>query len=434
MEETRAAARINTRFCVAVDGVDPEVTPRAGNISATGVYFESERDIGSVGTVHWLHVASADQASWMSVMACVARVIELVEGGRHLRGVAFQFMPLSDDQAEKLQDFVRYVLASAPDEGPEAATVDQRLEAKAVSEAPPALPPMPEVPADAIVSRLSVRTLVLDTTWPVEEGATVRVEIAAPGLAQALALKGRAVRVRTTSMIESDPRYQIELRVHDERGTTPRALTAAPPAPSGGSVRPGGSVSPGGSGRPPATPGSVVPPPPPMPKGTGSVRPPGSVPPDRGSAAQPVDAAVSETLDQLFSSIIARPVEAPAPAHKHLSGSLDRIRLPTLFALAEMERMSGALDVKQGAHLARLFLREGRILDVEPIPEGSTHRAELSRLCAWDNGTFEFAMDVIDRPDRVGVPTTALLLDLAREADEADRDDEEPVFAEGDTI
>lgn len=428
MQETRAAARINTRFCVAVDGIDPEVTPRAGNISATGVYFESERDIGSVGTVHWLHVASADQASWMSVMACVARVIELVEGGRHLRGVAFQFMPLSDDQAEKLQDFVRYVLASAPDEGPEAATVDQRLEAQAVSEAPPALPGMPEIPADAVVSRLSVRTLVLDTTWPVEEGATVRVEIAAPGLSQALALKGRAVRVRTTSMIEDDPRYQIELRVHDERGTTPRALTAAPPAPSGGSVRPGGSA------RPPASPGSVVPPPPPMPKGSGSVRPPGSVPPDRSSAALPVDAAVSETLDQLFSSIIARPVEAPAPAHKHLSGSLDRIRLPTLFALAEMERMSGALDVKQGAHAARLFLREGRILDVEPIPEGSTHRAELSRLCGWDSGTFEFFMDVIDRPDRVGVPTTALLLDLAREADEAGRDDAEPVFPEGDSI
>jgi hypothetical protein len=142
---------------------------------------------------------------------------------------------------------------------------------------------------------------------------------------------------------------------------------------------------------------------------------------------------VSETLDQLFSSIIQRPVEAPAPAHKHLSGSLDRIRLPTLFALAEMERMSGALDVKQGTQTSRLFLRDGRILDVEPMPEGSTHRAELSRLCAWDNGTFEFFMEVIDRPDRVGIATTAMLLDLAREADEASRD-EEPKFAEGDNI
>jgi hypothetical protein len=430
MQETRAAARINTRFCVAVDGIDPEVTPRAGNISATGVYFESEREIGSVGTVHWLHVASADQASWMSVMACVARVIELVEGGRSFRGVAFQFMPLSDDQAEKLQDFVRYVLASAPDEGPEAATVDQRLEARAVSELPaqPAQPAesISDIPSDAVVSRLSVRSLVLDTTWPVEEGTTVRVEIAVPGLAQALALKGRAVRVRTTSMIESDPRYQIELRVQDERGTTPRALTAPPPAPSGNSVRPGGSA------RPPAVPGSVAPPPPPMPKAGGSVRP-GTFPPDRSSSGQPVDAAVSETLDQLFSSIIQRPVEAPAPAHKHLSGSLDRIRLPTLFALAEMERMSGALDVKQGTQTSRLFLRDGRILDVEPMPEGSTHRAELSRLCAWDNGTFEFFMEVIDRPDRVGIATTAMLLDLAREADEASRD-EEPKFAEGDNI
>jgi hypothetical protein len=64
-------------------------------------------------------------------------------------------------------------------------------------------------------------------------------------------------------------------------------------------------------------------------------------------------------------------------------------------------------------------VNEGRLVDVTPVPEGSSPRAELSRLLAWTEGAFEFFVQPVQRPNRIGVGTTALLLDLAREEDEA---------------
>jgi hypothetical protein len=40
---------------------------------------------------------------------------------------------------------------------------------------------------------------------------------------------------------------------------------------------------------------------------------------------------------------------------------------------------------------------------------------------AWPDGEFEFCVEEVDRPDRIGVPTQGLLLDLAVAADEEAR-------------
>ena len=40
---------------------------------------------------------------------------------------------------------------------------------------------------------------------------------------------------------------------------------------------------------------------------------------------------------------------------------------------------------------------------------------------AWEDGEFQFYVMAVDRPDRLGVPTQGLLLDLAVAADEAKR-------------
>src|SRR5262249_10765669 len=44
-EETRRSARVATSFLVAIAGIDVEPVPRRGDISATGIYFEVEKQI-----------------------------------------------------------------------------------------------------------------------------------------------------------------------------------------------------------------------------------------------------------------------------------------------------------------------------------------------------------------------------------------------------
>ena len=49
------------------------------------------------------------------------------------------------------------------------------------------------------------------------------------------------------------------------------------------------------------------------------------------------------------------------------------------------------------------------------------YRDALLRVMRWKDGRFEFSFREIEGPDRMGVPTTALMLDLARLQDELGR-------------
>ena len=92
--EGRRGARVATTFRVAIVGLETTPLPRQGDISATGVYFETDSDVGSAGTIHWLHLVSVDGARDLRVMAYVVRtaVMANVEGQR-ISGAAFEFMP-----------------------------------------------------------------------------------------------------------------------------------------------------------------------------------------------------------------------------------------------------------------------------------------------------------------------------------------------------
>ncbi|HEY2514233.1 MAG TPA: DUF4388 domain-containing protein, partial [Polyangiaceae bacterium] len=131
------------------------------------------------------------------------------------------------------------------------------------------------------------------------------------------------------------------------------------------------------------------------------------------------DAEVTGVLDNLLSALIVPPAETRKRAH-HLSGELSRVRLSTLCALFEMDRMSGELIVRRGGEEVRVYVAEGKLVDVEPVTEAESPRARLRETLLWDEGAFAFYVQPVDRPDRIRTSTTALLLDLAREADEAD--------------
>ena len=104
-----------------------------------------------------------------------------------------------------------------------------------------------------------------------------------------------------------------------------------------------------------------------------------------------------------------------------LRGDLAEISVATLLSLFEFERKSGVLvAVAAVGDQARLSVARGRVVKIEGTAVGAG-RDHLAAALTWDAGHFEFTAGEIPDADEVGVPTTQLLLELARAKDEAER-------------
>lgn len=358
--ESRRSARTAGRFWVAVEGVDTELVPRRGDISATGIFFETQFEIGDAGTVQWLHIASWDRACAVTVMAHVVRAVTLADVHRELRGVALEFMPESDEAAASICELARYIL-EAPQGAAAAAEMSPRVSARAA---------MGKAKATAVkLEKLSVQTMLLETDWSVPVGESVRIEIIARGVRRPIRVEGTAVSVLPSMPGSSGKRFRIAVHVDSEvEGPLRRFSSIGMSA-----VRPGATAEP---------------------------------------APQPQHAG---PLDDLLSALI-QPPETP-PERGHLTGLLSRIPFTTLCSLIELERLSGDLTIRRADRTSRLFLRDGRFVDVEPYTLDP--RAELAKLLECREGSFELDIAPVEREDRIGATMTQLLLDLARAADEA---------------
>lgn len=360
--ESRRSARVVGRFWVAVEGVDAELTPRRGDISPTGIFFETEAEIGEVGTVQWLHVASADRTQSIHVMAYVVRIAQLSDVQRQIRGVALEFMPESDEAAAKVCDFTRYVLEH-PHSGKESPHIAPRLDARASSRS--------ETESQVGVSKLSVQTLLLETEdWSVAVGEPVRVEIIARGVRRPIRVEGSAISVLPA--VERGPnKYRIVVQMKDEIEGPLKRFPSVELA----------AIDP--------------------------------------SSQTQADSARLGQLGKLLSELI-KPRPEP-PDRKHLSGLLSRIPFSTLCSLLELERLTGELSIRNGDEQAILFVKDGRFVDVEPASDDP--RAAIAALLALRSGTFALSVRAVEMPDKIGLSMTQLLLECAREADEAGRDD-----------
>ena len=121
-------------------------------------------------------------------------------------------------------------------------------------------------------------------------------------------------------------------------------------------------------------------------------------------------------------SLIGEADSGSSPTDRsHLSGKLSQISMPSALWLLDQERLSGVLEFRRDGEQVVLFLDEGRVIDAESPSVERSPREHLQALMAWQEGEFEFSAEAVDRPDRLGVPTQGLLLDLAVASDEEAR-------------
>ena len=104
-----------------------------------------------------------------------------------------------------------------------------------------------------------------------------------------------------------------------------------------------------------------------------------------------------------------------------LRGRIAEVGLGTLLSMLDFERKSGLLLlISQGA-IVTLFVAEGRVVKIDPVPEARTPRERLLDILDWTEGRFEFLMsDVVGR-DEIEYSTPQLLLEHARQKDDGER-------------
>ncbi len=104
-----------------------------------------------------------------------------------------------------------------------------------------------------------------------------------------------------------------------------------------------------------------------------------------------------------------------------LRGRIAEVGLSTLLSMLDFERKSGLLLlISQGA-IVTLFVAEGRVVKIDPAPDGRPPRDRLLDLLDWTEGRFEFLMsDVVGR-DEIEYTTPQLLLEHARQKDSGER-------------
>jgi len=348
--EPRRGARISANVWIGVEGIDSHPTLRQGNLSATGIYFETSQSVGPAGSVQFLHIESEDHRVVVQVLARIIRtsaISDIISG--ESVGLAMEFLPSSSDGRQGLERLVRHVVELGLRHQTQ---VDHRFDADIRGV---------HTSDRTSVQRLSVQRLTLETDWRASVGDPIELQIHSPsGGAQSFPLQGQVTAVNPA---EEGFRVDVRITGHSDAAR------------------------------------------------------------DRGvSGSTRLGTDTGENEVNFFTDLITEPVEDfSLPAPEHLSGLLSRIRLPTILGLMEMERMSGELRFLGEANRELvLYLKTGRPVDLvnlTGVPESP--KQLLAELMRWPEGTFNFVVEEVDRQDNFGTTITSLILDLAREEDEA---------------
>lgn len=114
----------------------------------------------------------------------------------------------------------------------------------------------------------------------------------------------------------------------------------------------------------------------------------------------------------------AVPAQAP-PATGGITGALEQLGLSSLLVMVEMERKSGILVLRREKKVARVFIRQGKVIAARLDADGLKGPDAVYHLLTWPDGRFDFtAMDVDMEDEMKGMSTQFLLMEGARLIDE----------------
>jgi two-component system OmpR family response regulator len=115
-----------------------------------------------------------------------------------------------------------------------------------------------------------------------------------------------------------------------------------------------------------------------------------------------------------------RPISVTSRKDAGLRGRLEQFGLATVLSFLDLERRTGQILVVGGDQVGRVWLRGGQVISARIEGSRRVNRAAIYELLSWDSGWFSFTQeDLPSAVDEIGAPTTLLLVDAARRADEA---------------
>ena len=228
-EDRRQGLRVQTSFWVRIVGRDS--TPRLchGDVSISGVYFDSDTRLGGPGAVELLEIHSEDRSASFQTLACLVRVstVEDLVHGTLVKGVAFEFLPDDEVIQRAIASAVHYITHAFLDD-PQRLLEALRLNAS-ISQEMRALRGDEEVVESsdrlATVAAVQGRGLVLETDWPIEAGAVIKVAIALPAQDEPMELEGVVAASVPSTHREDTYRVQVALGEPAEAGRPP-AITS----------------------------------------------------------------------------------------------------------------------------------------------------------------------------------------------------------------
>jgi two-component system OmpR family response regulator len=102
-----------------------------------------------------------------------------------------------------------------------------------------------------------------------------------------------------------------------------------------------------------------------------------------------------------------------------LRGQLTQFGLATVLTFLDLERRSGELLLVGARGVGRLWLSQGSVIRARIDGSRRTRKPAVYEMLGWEEGRFAFTQtDVSAVEDEVGAPTTMLLIEAARRADE----------------
>ena len=200
MSDNRSSARIQARLWIKVAGVDTVSELRRGDISNTGVFFETDKDIGAPGYVHTMTIEPFNRRSSVTVMTRVVRVLTVSDlwSGAGIAGVAMEFMTDAPERQQAIEDLLLDVtgandVEAVPKEGSGGIAVEE----------------------------MSTKGMVLETNWAVATGETIHLEVQAPATGRRMRIMGVVAKVAPSVTNGSGYRVEVQFKAPESELITP---------------------------------------------------------------------------------------------------------------------------------------------------------------------------------------------------------------------